>query len=73
MTYRVAHLTFKGGHMAQDWTTEEQAMADLERLRHRDDIVCAVAVDALEGQIIARIDQHLDMHWRLDRLPLRGP
>ena len=71
MTYRVAYLTFKGGHMAEEWAKEDQAMAHLDRLRHRDDIVCAVAVDAFDGQIVARIDQHLDAHWRPDRLALR--
>lgn len=64
MTYRVAHLTFKGGHAAQDWPKIEQAEDEVCRLQARDDVVCILLVDGDCGQMILRRDFDKPHHWR---------
>ena len=69
MTWRVAHLTFKGGHAAQDWSTDELATAEVDRLKARDDVVCVIKVDP-DGLMRLRWDSDRGEHWARGFEPL---
>jgi len=61
MTFRVAHLTIKGGHAAEDWPTYRLAHACMERLKERDDIVCALVVDSEAGIVAYHVPPRIPL------------